>query len=295
VRALAEDWSSAGHPLAPFALRLAARSGVQLPAAKIIAVLDALPEAASAEAIAGLDGLTLLGNPEAHPCISRWQNSPRDAVRRAWAEAELVLGGQAGRSHVSRRAAQDPAIISSAAIAFEASAVPALGELAAALSGDEACWALGLLGDPRALPRLLQLLAYSESAHAAVAALEVLLGAAPLTTRLEPDLDERAPPRQAPCISVAPEAWQRLADKVLARHPQGARLRAGQLASPAATLDLLERPHLPEPLRRKLTLELSVRWKLPRGLDVRALLRDQFRCISQLRAAPTSAQPGSWS
>ncbi|HVZ37164.1 MAG TPA: hypothetical protein VG963_32300, partial [Polyangiaceae bacterium] len=295
VHALLKNWLSAGPQLAPFAMRLAARSGVQLPAANIVAVLDALPEAAIAEAIAALDGLTLLGNPETHAYISRWQNSPHDALRRAWAEAELVLGGPSGRSNVSRRADQDPAIISSAAIAFEAGAVPALGEVAAALSGEEACWALGLLGDARALPRLLRRLSCADSAHAAAAALEVLLGVAPLTTRLEPDLDERAPQRQVPCVSVDTEDWQRLAHEVLARHPQGARLRAGQLASPAATLDLLERPHLAEPLRRQLALELSLRWKLPRMLDVRALLRQQIRCIAQLRAAPCNAEPGSWS
>jgi hypothetical protein len=49
------------------------------------------------------------------------------------------------------------------------------------------------------------------------------------------------------------------------------------------------------PLRRKLMLGRSVRRKLLRTLDVGGLLREQFRCISQLRAAPGRAEPGSWS
>jgi hypothetical protein len=161
------------------------------------------------------------------------------------------------------------------------------------LSGGDACLALGVLGDSLAIPRLLEGLRHPLTADAAACALEILLGAAPLGTRLEPDVDDRAPARTVPSVSLDPEAWRALADTVLARHPGGSRLRAGTLASVGATVTLLGRLHLPFRVRRYLAQELSVRWQVRHGFDVHALLRQQQQALAAI-PAPALGTPGSW-
>jgi hypothetical protein len=287
-------WFEGGPMLASLALALAAQSGRRVSLAALRAVSDALTDDAVDEAAVWLAALSRRRDPEARPCIMRWQLSRHERLRRRWAQAELALGGAAGRANVLARSEQDAAVILPAALAVGAARVRDFRELASALSGNDACLALGVLGDPLGVPTLLERLSDPKTAQAAAWGLEILLGAAPLGTRLEPDLDERAPPQAVPCVSRDVGAWRIVAEGVLARHPGSARLRAGNLASVKTTLSLLERLHLPLRVRGHLALELEVRWNVRQHVHVHALLRQQRSTLGAIELLPEPGRPGSW-
>jgi hypothetical protein len=187
---------------------------------------------------------------------------------------------------VLARAEQDPAMILPASICVDAQRARSMRELASALSGGDACLALGILGDVRGLPHLVGCLNEAERADAAASALELLLGEAPQAQRLEPDPDDSAPPRSIRAISHDSEAWQELAERVKARHPEAARLRAGGVASIAATCALIERLHLLPRVRNYLACELSLRWQILPTLEIDSLLRQQGQSLRATVGSP---------
>jgi hypothetical protein len=283
-----------GPVLAALGLDLATRAGTSVPVAVLDAVSDAVAEDDVDAAAAWLDALALHDNPEARRAIRRWQFSRHEHLRRCWAQGELCLGGAEGKAVVLARSEQDPAAILPAAMAVGGARVRGFREIASALSGSDASLALGILGDAQAVPLLIARLGDPLGADAAACALEILLGATPPATRLEPDTDPSAPPRQIPCISREPADWRAQADLVLARHPPEARLRAGTLASVPGTLTLVERLHLPLRVRRYLARELRVRWNVRHPPSVDALLRQQRLALANLEPPPSGPKPGSW-
>lgn len=284
-----------GSPaLATLGLSLSVRAGQPLSEARLEALSERIPDADEAAAAAWMDALAQSEDAGALAGIRRWRLSRHDRLRRCWAQAELCLGGANGKADVMGRAEQDPAVILPAALAVGGAQLPVLRELASALSGVDACLALGVLGDARAVPVLLERLLDPLLADAAACALEILLGAAPPSTRREPDLDPQAPPREVACLSREPAAWQALADHVLEGQPATRRWRAGRPASVAATASLLGRLHLPLRVRRYLLRELRVRWNVRPGLDLLALLRQQSSALAALQAAPPAPQDGTW-
>jgi 3-oxoacyl-[acyl-carrier-protein] synthase-1 len=283
-----------GPVLAALGLDLATHASTRVSVAQLRAVSDAVPEDDVDAAAAWLDALALHGNPEAAPAIRRWQLSRHDRLRRCWAQAELCLGGAEGKAAVLARSEQDPAVILPAVIAVGGARVRAFRDLASALSGSDACLALGILGDAQAVPLLIERLGDLLTSETAAYALEILLGATPGATRTEPDTDPSAPPRQVPCISRAPADWQKRADLVLSRHPPQTRLRAGTLASVPSTLTLLGRLHLPVRARRYLARELRGRWNVRQPPSVQALLRQQRLALGTLEPPPSAPKPGSW-
>jgi hypothetical protein len=293
--ALVGEWLADPNPSrVALALRLAARMRISLGGARLLAVAERVPDTAPELAAALLHGLAQLGTPEARPLIGRWQRSPDARVRREWALAELRLGGSSGRENVLAWAEQDPAVVISAALVADAPRVRRLRELAIALSGNDACLALGILGDPLGIEHLLERLASPATARLAACALELLLGAVPCTTRLEPDADPIAPPRSVPSISFDPAHWLDIASSVLESHPKHLRLRGGRPATVAITLELIRRPHLPQRVRRYLVRELRLRWGLEHALDVHDLLRHQRPSLELLDRMREPTPPGSW-
>jgi 3-oxoacyl-[acyl-carrier-protein] synthase-1 len=283
-----------GPLLAALGLDLATRAGTRVSVARLRAVSDAVPEDDVEIAAAWLEALALHESPEARPSIQRWQLSRHERLRRCWAHAELCLGGAEGKAAVLARSEQDPAVILPAVMAVGGARVRAFRELASALSGSDACLALGILGDAQAVPLLVQRLGDILTSEPAAHALEILLGATPPAIRTEPDIDPTAPPREVPCISRAPADWQAQAELVLAGHPRQSRLRAGSLAGVPGTLALLERLHLPLRARRYLSRELRVRWNVRRPPSVHALLRQQRVALGTPEPASSGPRPGSW-
>lgn len=284
----------AGPALAAFGLCVAVHNGIRPPSSQLHALTNQIPEDDVDTAAAWIDALCQLDSHEAHPWVQRWQFSRHDRLRRCWAVAELCLNPGVGRAPVIARSQQDPAVILPATMAAGGANRHALRELAAALSGADACLALGLLGDAAAVPVLINRLIDPSVSDAAAWALEILLGVAPADIRAEPDADPTAAPRQAPSVSRAPTAWQALADPIVARHPAQLRLRAGIPASVASSVDLIERLHLPMRVRRYLARELRVRWGVRPMPGIDGLLRQQRSIYGRIREAPNEVAAGAW-
>lgn len=268
-------WLEVGPPLAAMAVRIAARNRLPIPLAQLRAADDVLGEDAVSDAAEWLAALARLGPPEALGIIGRWQFSRHERLRRCWALTALLVGGPDGEAVVRARLDQDPAVILPAALCVDRAGARSFRELAAALSGADACLALGLSGEAHAVPHLIDCLGDTARAEAAAWALELLLGEAPESQALEPSPDDEAGPGPCAMPSLDAGAWRELARPIVARYPGDVRLRGGEVASPQSTLALLERMHLPRRVRRYLACELRVRWKSPQLLDVDGLLRQQ--------------------
>jgi len=269
------EWLDAGPPSAALALKIAAQNQLPVPLARLRAANDALSDDAVADAAAWLAALGTLGHPEALAIIGRWQFSRHERLRRCWALTALLVGGVEGEALVRARLDQDPAVILPAALCIDRAGARSFRELAAKLSGPDACLALGLSGDAQAVPHLLDCLNDAARAEAAARALELLLGEAPVSKARAPGPDDEAAPGILAAPSLDAGAWGELARPIVAQHPVDVRLRGGAVASPMSTLALLERLHLPRRVRRYLACELRVRWKASHLLDVDGLLRQQ--------------------
>jgi 3-oxoacyl-[acyl-carrier-protein] synthase-1 len=294
IAPIVDHWMASGPTLAPLALQLAAQNAIRIPGAVLASASEALSEDAVDDAAAWLAALARLADPAARRCIARWQLSRHERLRRDWALAELCMGGAEGRQTVLARAEQDPAMILPASVCVDAPRARPLRELASALSGADACLALGILGDVGGLPHLVGCLNDAERADAAASALELLLGEAPRAQRLEPDPDDRAPPNVIRAISHDSEAWQERVERVTARHPQAARLRAGGVASLAATCTLIERLHVLPRARSYLAHELSLRWRALPSIEVDSLLRQQGELLRATAGSPLARQARGW-
>lgn len=291
---IVDSWIASGPMLAPLAVQLAVQNGIRITASPLASASEALSEDAVDEAAAWLAALAGLAEPAARRCIQRWQLSRHARLRRSWALAELAMGGADGRQTVLARAQQDPAMILPAAVCVDAQRARPLRELASALSGGDACLALGILGDVGALPHLLGCLNDAERADEAATALELLLGEAPRAPRVDPDPDSRAPERSIQVISDESAAWYELTERVKARHPPAARLRAGGVASLAATCSLIERIELPPRARSYLARELSLRWQVHPTIEVDSLVRQQGDWLRAISSSPLAWQARGW-
>jgi hypothetical protein len=144
------------------------------------------------------------------------------------------------------------------------------------------------------VPRLIECLEDPSRAEAAAGALELLLGDAPIapngaaTAADDVAGADRTSSRDA-------SAWNAIAQPVLGRFSRELRLRAGTVATAAVTIELLERKvGFPLRLRAYLARELSVRWALPRTVDVDALLREQSAALGALSRLPVAAGASAW-
>ncbi len=287
---------AAGPALAPFAVEVAAAMAAPIAPGALSAAARAITPA---QAVSFLRALGQLATPEARALIASWNDAgvPEDpAVRRELALAEIRAGVSAPHV-VLANAVQDPALLLPAALVVDARQVGRfLGHLAARTPVDaDALLAAGLAGDVAAIPWLLDRLADEEAVTMAATALELLIGAAPSEPHQIPDGDdETAPPLQIRRIARTRAAWAALADPIVARHRGGQRLRGGVLATAAATVSLLVRPHLPIVARRYLAHELAVRHGVRRPFDPLETWSTQRLWISSAESAAQPAPPGSW-
>jgi hypothetical protein len=296
TRHLVGGWLESPSIAAGIALSLAAQAGMEMTEPQLRATAERLDPNDARASVAFLRGLSRFKRGDVSKMIAKFQHSPQDEVRQHWAVCLLAGGSDSERRSVVAWAKQDPGIILQASAAAMGAERRELSLLARSLSGAQARFALGVLGDHQNVELLIEDLRRDATRQAAALALRVLLGRAPETTRLEPDEDETAPPRQIPCLSLEPNEWQTEAKRVREQGSHDSGLRAGKALGPASTLELMACLHLPAPLRQALSRELCLRWQSPGGeISVRDLwvrqMQRQREAAQHFQLSPLEACP----
>jgi 3-oxoacyl-[acyl-carrier-protein] synthase-1 len=321
--ALAATFVPEGAPLAEAALNAFkhARSSAALPPRAVPALLAGRPELAGV----ALELATATGTPFAHHLstgqvgaladaqtlpfiravgrtmavsaakqLDRFAASSNPEIRREAVVSALLLGAPNLVDWLLKGgAATDPALILPASLVCDRQRARHICELAGSHATPDGFLALGLLGDPAAVPLLLEALA-GDNAFIAATALELMFGESPKEPGKRSDEDPSAPDRPVSWLSLRPDAWEAVARTTLRRHPAGARLRAGQPSAPSATVRLLQAPHLGDEPRRWLALELALRYGTRPVPDTSAFVRVQRDTWAALAAAQVTLPAGSW-
>ncbi len=219
-----------------------------------------------------------------------------------------------GEAGVVSHALSQPAAGSSLVVALGGGPTASrrlLDRFAAGQPGPDDILALGLLGDPAAIPALLQHLHDEALAERAAMGLHLITGAelfetvdVPVEEAPEPDDDEAGgeavsdPPATVPLTRLLqdPAVWAAWWDENRRAFADGTRYRAGEPASPAALIATLRAEHLPTYVRQLAGDELAIRY----GCDVRfeadMFVADQERAMRDIDGwLPAGAfQPGAW-
>lgn len=276
--------------LAGVALELAAATGTPFAHHLSGSQASALAEAQALSFIRAVGRTMAVG---AAKQLDRFATSPDPEVRREAVVSALLLGAPDLLDWLLREGATDPALILPAALVCDRQHARRICELAGSQATAEGLLALGLLGDPAAVPLLLGALG-SENGSAAATALELLLGECPTERGTESDEDPSAADRPVVRRSLRQESWDVVARATLGKHPAGARLRAGEPSDSSATLRLLQAPHLGDAARRWLSLELAIRYGTRPVPDPSTLVRIQRGTWAALAAAQVKSAAGSW-
>ncbi len=240
-------------------------------------------------------------------------------VRLEAAVALLRSGAPEAPAAVLREARTDPALVPALALAGHGGVVPWLHEVlrhppSAAAAADT----LGLLGDPRSVPPLVDALATDAAAEAA-RALEMIKGAGLTDDAFVEDVpdddelfdDERArlargepltppgePPRGTTIVlpSTDAERWRAWWDEHAGRFAEADRFRLGRPAGPEAQVASLAAPYVPHRLRRWIADELAVRYRMPVPFDAGWEVPRQRAALGAMAAwaEASTAVPGRW-
>jgi 3-oxoacyl-[acyl-carrier-protein] synthase-1 len=281
-----------GHPeLAGVALELAAATGT--PFAHHIGA-DQAGALADAQALPFIRAVGRTMAVSAAKQLDRFASSSNPEIRREAVVSAFLLGAPDLLDWLlNGGVATDPALILPAALLCDRQRAGRICEVAGNQATRDGLLALGLLGDPVALPLLLEALA-GDNASVAATALELLFGESPQEPGTRPDEDPSASDRPVSRLSLRPDAWETVARTTLRRHPAGARLRAGEPSAPSATVRLLRAPHLGDDPRRWLALELALRYGTRPVPDPSAFVRVQRDTWATLAAAQVTLPAGSW-
>ena len=240
-------------------------------------------------------------------------------VRLEAAVALLRSGAPEAPRAVLREVRTDPALVPTLALAGHGGVVPWLHEvLAHPPSAPVAADTLGLMGDPRSVPPLIDALATDADAEAA-RALEMITGAGltddafvediPEDDELFEDEKERlargeplVPPGQPPrgTTIVLPSAdaarWRAWWDEHAGRFAEADRFRLGRPAGPAAQVASLAAPYVPHRLRRWIADELTVRYRMAVPFDHAWEVGRQRAALEAMAewAENSKAVPGRW-
>jgi hypothetical protein len=229
------------------------------------------------------------GEPSARALLLRWHNSPDPGIRQEAALADIVLGPADAKARILHNVQHDDAVLLPAALLADERPGPLLLARAKVTPGADPIVAMAIAGDPAAVPWLLERIQDEGSAGVAACALEILLGSTLFELHDVPDEDTSAPPRKARRVSRNRDEWAAVATQVLTRHPRNQRLRAGATATAAATISLLNRPHLLSLARRYLGYELGVRWSISPIFSPTAIMRLQREQLAVAERAASIA------
>jgi 3-oxoacyl-[acyl-carrier-protein] synthase-1 len=225
--------------------------------------------------------------------LDRFISAPDPGLRQEAVISSLLLGAPDLVNWLWGALATDRALLIPAALVADSDGARRICELAGGQATPDSVVALGVLGDPASVPLLLAALE-GEHGAAAATALELLLGESPTEPGTKADEDPSAEDRPVSQRSLRWDAWDAVARAKLARHPPGARLRAGQPAVSSATARLLQAPHLGTDVRRWLALELAIRYGTRPVPDPTALIRVQRPTWAALAAVQLTQPAGSW-
>lgn len=246
----------------------------------------------------------------------------RDAEADVRREAGLALlrgGTPTGLAHVLPAIRDDEALLPLLALAGHATAVPWLAaHLVRPTVPPDALLALGLLGDPAAVPALLAALDGPHPA-AAAQALHLITGADLVDETFVEDVpaddelfdDERdaratgepvAPPDAPPrgttvsALSVDPARWRTWWGVRAPAFADAARFRLGWPAGPASQVASLASPSLPHAVRGWIADELVTRYRLPLAFETTWAVARQQAALADLRAWAEAQPfvPGRW-
>jgi hypothetical protein len=283
------------------------------------ALLAALPGATGPARAAAVHALGRSSDavPEA-PLVALLHDD--DADVRLEAGLALLRGGMpTGLAHVLPAIRDDAALLPLLALAGHATAVPWLSaHLVRPDPSLDALLALGLLGDPAAVPALLAALDGPHPA-AAAQALHLITGAdlvdetfvedVPADDELfdderealasgEPIVPADAPPRGTTlsALSVDPTRWRTWWGVRAPAFADAARFRLGWPAGPASQVASLASPLLPHAARGWVAEELVVRYRLPLAFETTWSVARQQAALADLRAWAEAQPfvPGRW-
>jgi uncharacterized protein (TIGR02270 family) len=294
----------------PRRLRLAADLAAhrRLPGAALLAALPTAPAGVRASVVRAL------GRSADGPPLSALTPLLTDADEGVRLEAGLALlrsGAPQAATAVLTAVRTDPALVPLLALAGRETAIPwLLDVLAHPPAAAAAARALGLLGDPAAVPALVAALV-GDAAPDAARALTLLTGAA-LTdeTFVEdvPDDDERFEDEPPPLPGQAPRGttvvepctdparWGAWWEAHRAAFEGAERFRLGLPAGPAALVASLAAPDMPHGLRVWIAEELVVRHRLPVPFETTWSVARQRAALDAMQAWAQSepAVAGRW-
>jgi hypothetical protein len=180
-------------------------------------------------------------------------------------------------------------------------------------AGPEQLLALGLIGDPAAVPALLYHLRDDEHAETAALALHLVTGAEmfeDIPVRSEPeepveaDDDEEVvaePPSPAPPTMVVrllqdAALWTTWWEEHRLDFRDGVRYRLGEPVTPLSLLATLASERLPRTARQLAGEEMAIRYGCDVPFESDLFVRDQRKAIGDMEAwaRAGSFQPGAW-
>jgi hypothetical protein len=311
-RAMINALAERGGPLADLAADVAGRGGPEEDRALLAALVKATPEGSPAIARA----VGRIGSPQDAWIADRWVACAEPRQREEVAIAQLRLRGRSALASIAQRLA-DKTVLRAAALAADQQVASAIVAQAPALAGSPTFTAaLGLTGDPAAVPWLLAALE-GRAGDVAAEALVILTGASLVeeAEALRPLPDEElsneelaARQQGDPRVGTERETvvrlcrdrarWTEALGPAIARLHPGQRHRGGVPATPESTLALLERAPLRAELRRLLAEELVIRWGVPLPFDPWLPVRRQRALFAAahawLDAQARPPTPGTW-
>ena len=283
------------------------------------ALLDALPDAPPALRARLVRALGRTADGIVEGAVRPLLDDADPEVRLEAAVALLRSGAPEAPPAVLRGARTDPALVPALALAGHGGVVPWLHDVlrhppSAAVAAD----ALGLLGDPRSVPPLIDALT-TDAAGPAARALDLITGAGLTDDAFVEDVldddelfdDERAlrargepvgPPGQPPrgTTVTLPSAdaarWRAWWAEHEGRFAEADRYRLGQPAGPVSQVGSLAAPFVPHRLRRWIADELAVRYRMAVPFDPAWEVGRQRAALGAMAAWAEAARfvPGRW-
>lgn len=303
-------------PMASLFARVAAYRNVPVGAA----LLDILTSVAS-PSMAVVDALGKLKAQAARSALELRVEDADPGIRSAALLALCQMGLEEPLRYAYRVATVQPWPLYAIGVGGDRDGCRALLRVAESGKADVDCIrALGVLGDPAALPLLVDALPDPERAGAAARALHWITGAPLFDDVFVPeavDEDElvgaeveawraRAEaPRRPDGSSFGeryaepsrdPARWRRWLSEHAPSMPAGIRLRGGTPCSPDSTIDALLSADTDPWLREAMANELRIRYGYGVGFDTDMPVAEQDRVLAAMRQeiASSSFQPGGW-
>lgn len=273
----AAAWLSAEQAPPPLQAAVAVAAGYRrLPV--VAQLVDRVKKLQGAEVVPYIEALGRLRVPSTAMLLFRFmQQRAEPEVARTAAIAALRVGSPQALAVLEQAAGSEAWARIPLALAANAGSAPLLLGAAREDPCDDSLLALGIMGDIAATPLLVKGLMDGKSASSAALALYLITGA-----RLS---DATVDPASAPGISLSPELWGVfLRDHVKQMAGKGLH-RLGEPRAANMLLRCLGEPWLPLAVRRLVTDEIVIRFRVDVGYAPDMLAHEQRAALSKLAQA----------